>query len=143
GCGERIRMAPSLRRSTTTSAGPSKTCRGGGLVCVDWVFAMVRVIVLAARDFWTAFFQKSFHPRLGLVVALRDRRGERFGGETGSGIAAGDARQDMHHRIVGERRIAGDLVCQFKALCKTFAVVDEVMGEPDGLAFLGGDRAAG
>src|SRR5580658_4940600 len=143
GCGERSTMAPSLRRSTTTSAGLSKTRRSGGFADVSSVFVAVSVIVLAARDFGTTFFQKSFHPRLGLVVALRDRRGERLGGETGGGIAAGDARQDVHHGVIGERRIAGDLVGEFKTLGKTFAVVDEIMGEPDRLAFLGGERAAG
>src|SRR5580704_2313147 len=142
GCGERSTIAPSPRRSTTTSGGPSKTRRSGGFADVPCVFVAVSVISLAARDFGTAFFQKSFHPRLGLVVALRDRRGERLGGETGGGIAAGDARQDVHHGIVGERRIAGDLVGQFKTPGKTFAVIDQIMGEPDGLAFLGGERAA-
>src|ERR1700722_3562107 len=135
GCGERSTIVPSLRRSTTTSGGPSKTRRNGGFAAVPCVFVAVTVISLAARDFGTAFFQKSFHPRLGLVVALRDRRGERLGGEAGRRIAAGDARQDVHHRIVGERRIAGYLVGQFETLGQSGAVVDEVMGEPDRLAF--------
>src|SRR3984957_3888398 len=123
GCGERSTIAPSLRRSTTTSGGPSKTRRNGGFADVPCAFVAVSVIVIATRDFGTAFFQKSFHPRLGLVVALRDRRGERLGGEPGGGIAWGDARQDVHHGIVCERCIAGDLVGQFEALGKTFAVV--------------------
>src|SRR4029077_874221 len=124
-------MAPSLRRSMTTSAGPSKTCRNGGFADGSWIFAAVSVMAsssaLAARDFGAAFFQKRLHPRLRLVVALRDRRGERLGDETGRRIAAGDARQDMHHGVVGERRVAGDLVGKLKALGQPGAVVDQIM----------------
>src|SRR5580658_9678961 len=76
GCGEHSTIAPSLRRSITTSGGPSKTGRNGGFAEVSCVFAAARVIGLTARDLGTALFQKRLHPRLGLVVTLRDRRGE-------------------------------------------------------------------
>ena len=139
--GERSTMAPSLRRSITTSGGPSKTCRSGGFVDVPCVFVAVSVIGLVARDFGTAFFQKRLHPRFGLVIALRDRRGKRLGGETGGGIAAGDARQDMHHGVVGERRIAGNLVGQ---LIENRPVIEDVARrkylsgqvEPDGTVMI-------
>src|SRR5213078_3632280 len=128
--GERIRMAPSLRRSTTTSGGPSLTGRSGGCAPItsprrgegaEFGLTLNGELIgnLAARDFRRAFFQKCFEPRLGFVVALRDRRRQRFGNIAGGRIAARDARQKVHHCEIGERRIAGDAVRELHSLGET------------------------
>src|SRR5665213_1128295 len=92
GCGDRIRIAPSLRRSITTSAGPSLTGRSGALLWIDGVFAGA-LDILGPRYFGRAFFQKRLEPRLRFVVALRDRGRERLGDIAGRRIAPGDTRQ--------------------------------------------------
>ena len=143
GCGERIRIAPSLRRSTATSARPELHRPQRRPVLRQQASSPARSTCQLARHFGAALFEKRLEPRLGLVVALRDRRGQRFGGKAGGGIAAGDARQHVRHREIGERRIAGDAVREFDALGEALAFVDQILREPDRLALLGGERAPG
>ena len=132
GCGERIRIAPSARRSTTTSAGPSFTGRsGGGFAATSLRCVCRRARHVSFAPLWGALFQERLEPRLGFVVALRNRRGQRFGDIAGGGIAAGDARQHLHHREIRKRRIAGDAVREFDALGEAFAFVDQILREPD------------
>ena len=60
-----------------------------------------------------------------------------------AGFISRDPRQRMHDREIGQRRVSGDALRQFEALGEAFAVLDEIRGQPDGLAFLGGICAAG
>ena len=49
----------------------------------------------------------------------------------------------MRRREIGERCIAGDALGEFKRGGKTLAVFHQMMRQPDGVAFFGGERAAG
>ena len=60
-----------------------------------------------------------------------------------AGSLRGDARQQMHHREIGERRIAGNALREFEAFGEAFAFADQILRQPDRLAFLGGERAPG
>src|SRR5271163_1340790 len=126
-----MRIAPSALRSTRTSGAPSRTVRNGARVASEWVFAEVSVMPLAARDLGAALFQKIVEPPLRFTVALRDRRGQRLGGEAGSGVAAGDARQHMRDGKVGERCIGGDTLRELDGFGEPGAGLDEILREPD------------
>ena len=58
-------------------------------------------------------------------------------------IAAGNPRQHVGDGEIGERRIAGDALGELERLGHAGAVVDEILRQPDRLAFFGAERAAG
>ena len=80
---------------------------------------------------------------LASPIGLRDRRHQRLHRIARRRLHLGDARQRLHHREIGERRIAGDALRQFEALGEALAGLDQIGGEPHGLAFLGRIGAAG
>ena len=82
------------------------------------------------------FSRNALQPLLRFFLALRDRGGQRLGGEAGGRVAAGDARQHMRDGEIGERRIAGNPLREFERLGHAGADVDEILREPDGAGLL-------
>ena len=90
-----------------------------------------------------ALLQERLEPRLGLVVALRDRRDQRLGQIAAGRIGFGDARQHVHDGEIGHRRIAGDALGELDALGEAGAGLHQVVRQADRLALLGAVGAAG
>ena len=89
------------------------------------------------------FSRNAFSALLCFFLALRDRRRQCFGGEARGRIAAGNARQHVRDGEIRERRIAGDTLGEFDRFGQAGAVIDEILRQPDRLAFLGIERASG
>ena len=95
------------------------------------------------HDFGRALLEKGLEPRLRLLVGLGDRRDQRLGEIAGGGIGLGDPRQHLGDREIGRGRIAGDALGELDALGETLAGRDEIVRDPDRLAFLGVIAAPG
>ena len=108
--------------------------------------ALAPMAAAAAHAFFTfcgLAFEEIAHPALGGVVALGDRRHQRFGEQALVLAHVGDARQGVHDREVRERRIAGDAAGELERLGQALAGLDPVLREADRLAFVGVVDAAG
>ena len=68
---------------------------------------------------------------------------QRLGEQALVGRLLGDARQRVHHREVGQRRVAGDALGQLERLVAGLAVGDQVLRQAGALALLGVVDAAG
>ena len=93
--------------------------------------------LLVCTVFGARFSRNACKPRLGLVVALRDRGDQRLGEIAAGAILLGDPRQDMHHGEIGHRRVAGDALGKLDTLGEPGARRHQIVREAERLAFLG------
>src|SRR6185369_1079494 len=90
-----------------------------------------------------ALFDEVAHALLGGGVALRDGRHERLDEQPLALWRLRDARQRLHHRVVGQRRIGRDAPCDLDAARQALAISHPVVREARGLALVGVEHAAG
>src|SRR5262249_56640360 len=95
-----------------------------------------RDMILIAHRLRRSLLEKGFQPRLGLVVVLGDGGDQRLGEIAARRIGLRDARQHVGDGKVGHRGIARDALGKFEAFGQTRALLDQIVGNSDRLAFL-------
>ena len=127
------------------SAGPSRTGRSGAVLPIDFLpaqstcdqtcYPRTTLGPRFSRNAFSRFFASSSPWAIAAVSASVAK--------PAAGSLRGDARQHVRDGEIGERRIAGDALGEFDRFGQAVAVIDEILRQPDRLAFFGIERAPG